>query len=220
MGKFLSILLASLTLFATGCLVPYCVCPCVNFVPAAHVASSDDSVYAFRIDTREATPYFPGPLQQTHQLTQIPIDTGGDVPAQLRLSCTRGFLAFFVALNYCTWHQDTISVRLYRPGYEIVELKSWALFHEIQWKPAETIEAQSKAIDDLVAGNLELGGVAKEHREALLFAAKEYKRLADLVPNQDRRTVFERKELLDKAQKLEKRAQDPTQRFWLERLVD
>ena len=219
MGKFLSILLASLTLFATGCLVPYCVCPCVNFVPAAHVASSDDSVYAFRIDTREATPYFPGPLQQTHQLTQIPIDTGGDVPAQLRLSCTRGFLAFFVALNYCTWHQDTISVRLYRPGYEIVELKSWALFHEIQWKPAETIEAQSKAIDDLVAGELELGGVAKEHREALLFAAKEYKRLADVLPNH-KGAGFERKELLDKAQKLEKRAQDPTQRFWLERLVD
>jgi hypothetical protein len=157
MAKILSTLLALAVFFLSGCLLPYCVCPSMSFVSASRLGLPNDSVRAFRVDTRESTPYFPGPLQQTNKLTEIPIDASGEFPAQWRISCSRGFLAFFVALNYCTWHQDTISVRLYRPGYDTVEIKSWTLFNDIQWKPAETIETQCRAIDDLVAGDLEPG---------------------------------------------------------------
>jgi hypothetical protein len=220
MGKIWNLLLASPLFFASGCLCPYWVSPSVNYVPATRVSERNDSVHAFRVDTRESTPYFPGPLHQTHQLTAISIDGSGEVPGQLSVSCTRGFLAFFVALNYVTWHQDTISVRLYRPGFETVELRAWAATSAVQWRTAAGVAEQCKAVDDLVAGNLEPGGIAKEHQIALLFAADEYRRLAALISNQNPQMLANRQDILDKAEKLEKRASESSQRGWVERLID
>ena len=220
MDKIGYLLLASPLFFSSGCLCPYWVSPSVSYVPVARAGGTGDSVRAFRVDTRESTPYFPGPLHQTHQLAAIPVGTDGDTAGQLSLSCSRGFLAFFVALNYVTWHQDTISVRLYRPGFETVELRPWAATSAVQWKTAANVAEQCKAVDDLVAGSLEPGGIAKDHQKALLFAAEEYRRLAALISNQDRQMLAKRQEVLDKAEKLEKRASESSQRGWVERLID
>jgi hypothetical protein len=148
------------------------------------------------------------------------VETNGDLPGQLQVSCTRGFLAFFVALNYCTWHQDTLSVRLYRSGYETVELKAWMFGKDVQWKPVASVADRCKAIDDLMAGNLEPGGVSKEHKTALLFAAGEYKRLVELLSNSDPQGAVMQQQIAEKAAILAKRAAESSQRGWVERLID
>jgi hypothetical protein len=212
--------LASPVLFASGCLVPYWVSPSISFIPATPVSAPADTVYAFRVDTRQSTVCFPGPLRATHQLTPITINPDGDLPAQLRVSCTRGFLAMCVALNYCTWHQDSIAVRLYRPGYDTIELPSWALGMEVSWRKATTHAAQSKAVDDLVAGDFEPGSIAVEHRRALLFAAAEYERLVSSIADSHPAAGQQRLELLGKAEHFRQRATTKEGRGWAERLID
>lgn len=220
------LLLASPLFFASGCLFPYWVSPSVNYVPPAHIKDSADSVRAFRVDTRESTPYAvttymtDGRLRQTHEFTEIPVSAHGDTPGQLQVSCTRGFLAFFVALNYITWRQDTVSLRLYRPGYETVELRPNTEKVVVDWKTAANVLEQLKAVDDLVAGNLEPGGIALEHQKALRFAAQEYRRVGTLISKGDPQLLAKREEAFAKAENLEKLASESYQRHWIERLID
>jgi hypothetical protein len=223
MPRILYLLLVSPMLFSSGCLIPYYVCPKLSCVPGTNVEAPVDTVHAFRVDTRQSTPYagIGRTLPTSHQFTPLTLDVKGDLPAQYRLSCTRGFFAFFVALNYVTWHQDTLAVRLYRPGYETVELPSWDLDKKVTWKKAATHADQVKAVDDLLSGRLEPGGVSKEHRAVLLFAADEYRRLAADRSIQGPPFEAIRVQMQEKEAQLRKQAEHSDERGGLvERLID
>jgi hypothetical protein len=204
-------------LFVSGCICPYWANPSLNCVWPVPVGDSVDSIRAFRVDTRETCVLPDSGMHPTHRLHEIALDSSGGVPTQVQFSCTRGFLAFFVALNYTTWHQETVSVCLYRPGFATIHHPAWTLASQVQWVPATTLAEQCRAIDDLVKGNLEPGGTSPEHRSALLFAVSEYRRLAALLPREN--GAANRAEIEKKAEDLEKRAGEPS-RDWLLRLID
>jgi hypothetical protein len=222
MPRFMYAILASPILFASGCLIPYWVSPSVSYVPAARVNTPAETVHAFRVDTRQSAVYpdITLRLRDSYELTPISLNANAEVPAQSCVSCTRGFLALFVAVNYRTWHQETLSVRLYQRGYETVELKSWDFATQVVWQKAETLAAQGKAIDDLVAGNLEACGIANGHRAALLFAADEYDRLAAAITGDDGRALGQRQIWQEKAERLRRQAAEKYDRGVLDRLLD
>jgi hypothetical protein len=109
---------------------------------------------------------------------------------------------------------------LYRPGFETIELKPWAPRGEVRWKAAGTLADQCKAVDDLVAGDLEPGGISTDHQRALKFAANEYRRLANLHSLRETQDSPLCRQVSGKADELEKRASESFRRGWVERLID
>jgi hypothetical protein len=127
--------------------------------------------------------------------------------------------------------RHTIAVRLYRSGFETVVIGPWETADKVMWRPALDLVAEEKAVDDLLGIRLsswngvtymwyssfdeiprgwpmgsetvlEPGSRSAAHREALLFAAAEYERLAHEVvsPTAERQKVCER--MREKASRL------------------
>jgi hypothetical protein len=111
-------------------------------------------------------------------------------------------------------------VRLYRPGYQTVEVESWQKTGPVEWVTAPTPDEQERAIDDLVSTwntsparlqvqlartemspprdplvfrYLASGSASVEHQRTLRFAAGEYKRLAEGATDPDARTRLDEK---------------------------
>jgi hypothetical protein len=99
-----------------------------------------------------------------------------------------------------------LAVRLYRPGWQTVELHSWEMLPTVTWVKAESLREQEMALDTLMSIStsnaqgyepisptpeeaaemkvrlfLEAGSTSAAHRSALLFGASEYDRLATLA---------------------------------------
>jgi hypothetical protein len=98
-----------------------------------------------------------------------------------------------IALIYTKHTSHNVLLRLYRPGYELVEFDSWLARSEIEWNKASSVAEQEKAIDGLLHvrapyfgekegeysfPGLAAGSTSEGHRKALLFAASEYERVA------------------------------------------
>jgi hypothetical protein len=99
---------------------------------------------------------------------------------------------------------EGMAIRLYRPGWKTVELRSWDLSSTVCWVKAETLREQETAVDELLSienvpvmknvswfcdsdveslfrwGKVPPGSTSLAHRQALLFAASEYERLAEM----------------------------------------
>ena len=84
----------------------------------------------------------------------------------------------------------SVVVRLYRPGYDLVEIGPWEGTNRVEWKPTADLLAQKNAIDTLFPGKQEAGSTSKTHREALLFGASEYERLAQLPCSDEKRETL------------------------------
>ena len=201
--------LASIAALATGCVVPYAY-PHVSHVSGVFLERQPADVRAFRVDvTGEVID-----MRESNEclLTAVPLSPGGSVPSQTGLSLDYGFYVIGIALNYPVHYGHSTLLRLYRPGYQLVEVRSWEAPGKVEWKPAPDPAAQEKAVDGLLAGpgtespraefaygrnadtlhsvrergwclrQLKLGSASAGHREALLFAAAEYERLAAALP--------------------------------------
>jgi hypothetical protein len=131
----------------------------------------------------------------TERLTELKLGNGDLVAAQTKLSLTRGYYVIGVALNYPYLTHHSVAVRLYRPGFEVVEVQG---IEPVVWKPALDVKSQEEALDSLfpleakelllVHRTLDVGSVSLDHRAALLFGAAEYERLAWVAPSEFRRT--------------------------------
>jgi hypothetical protein len=147
------------------------------------------------------------------------LDTRGLVPSQLEVAPASGvYNPFGVGDFKEREHSDfTLAVRLYRPGFQTMEVKAWDKSPPLQWSEARDLLAQEKAIDDLLMDpatpkweyiaskgmepaqppvgqsrftwweqkdqkspplGLQPGAVSPSQRQALVFAANEYQRLA------------------------------------------
>lgn len=189
MGRpLVSALFAALTLFLPGCIPLFYAYPSLSFIPPADLGPNHDHIYAFRVDIAddESGPEFAKPSHYT--FLPLHIKPEGDVPLQLKAAVDSGFF-LKGPLRYTKQTRHTVRLRLYRAGYETVEIKSWQFGHPIEWKAIADPEAREKAIDALIAptgpsvyaslahapfSHLEPGSVSREHRQALLFAANEY----------------------------------------------
>jgi hypothetical protein len=191
---------AALLPVCTGCL--YYAYPTVTHTPELTVENKDGSVHAFRIDIdrKERTPL--PPITQ-YALIKIPLDSRGLIPSQLEVAPATGVYNPLGVVDGQPHerNQYTIFVRAYRPGWRTIEVRAWEKSRELNWLPAPDIAAQEKAVDDLLAVptppdqaargtwwevkdekvpgfGLQPGSAAVGQRQALLFAASEYQRLA------------------------------------------
>ncbi len=196
----LMMLIALFSTQLTGCM-PY-VYPTLAYTPDIVVPNSDGSVHAFRVDM-DRTQRPPLPTSHDYGLSRIPIDTRGQVPSQLELATAMGVLNPFGVVDGAKHEQTkfTMLVRLYRPGHRTMEVRAWDKSRELQWLAAPSLGDQERAIDDLLAPadvdpkitwwelkdqkdtkgpglGLQPGTSSASHRQALIFAAGEYQRLA------------------------------------------
>jgi hypothetical protein len=188
-----------------GCIFPYCAYPRLDYTPAVKLDTQPGEVRAFRVDITKPTAdlsVFVGPVYE--RLSELPVTNTDEVAAQLKPSVTYGFVVIGIALNYLTHTSHSVALRLYRPGFELVEITSWERAHRVAWKPAPDLDAQEKALDALLPlGLLEAGSKAPTHRDTLNFGAAEYERLAAIAASPDHRG-----RLAEKASKLRERAKE------------
>jgi hypothetical protein len=207
----------------------FCLCGCIPYVlPSLEVtgpldlAEAAGEVHVFRVEvaTKTGRPCYGS---EGHSLSRIPL-RGGVVPPQVQAGLDRGVIIIGVALNYHFHYHDGVLVRLYRPGYELVQFRSWQIGKKLEWTPVADLAGREKAIDDLldgcgtvnncwpaaerltgtaawdVPGGLRPGSHSEAHRATLAFAASEYERLLQTTATECDEAVTRR--LLDKAEKV------------------
>jgi hypothetical protein len=186
------------TLVGSGCLLPYA-CPKLSCVRGVTADEQQPNCHAFRIDV-SGDQVDIGESAVAVSFRRITPSVGGTLLPQVRLAIDYGYYVAGIALNYNVGRVHTTRVRLYRPGYQLVELDSWALGDRIVWKEAVDAAAQETAIDDLLSPTSATGiaerlyrkpGNAEVHRlpmtafdddmEPLYFAVFEYEHVATLA---------------------------------------
>ncbi|MCH8043983.1 MAG: hypothetical protein IID44_09730 [Planctomycetes bacterium] len=208
-ASLLTVCLLCLPCFG-GCIFPYSAYPTLDYTPAVKLGTQPGEVRAFRVDitkmvcdvgvTFSSRPDVPG----DQRLREIPVTNTDEVAAQVKPSVTFGLVIIGGALNFLTHTSHSVAVRLYRPGFELAELKSWERVNRIAWQPAADLDAREKVLDTLLPlDQLEAGSEAATHRDALLFGAGEYDRLAAVAPSPEQRG-----RLREKAGHLRKRAKE------------
>jgi hypothetical protein len=192
--------------FLTGCFVPLGYAyPSLAHVSAIDLGPSAQEIHAFRVTVVDQQVCIDFPEKDSYELSRIPLSPAGNMPSQTKLAVDYGWVWNCVALVYGGRTHHTLLVRLYRPGWQTIEINSWESTRQVVWKPAIDLASQEKAVDDVVstwetdreaifgrdAGNdpksnlacrsLAPGSSSAEHREALRFLAAEYERLAKLA---------------------------------------
>jgi hypothetical protein len=134
------------------------------------------------ITTRRVVPFgFSGstPDRERYEcLTELPVTPTGTVPAQIKSSLSYGFVYPILVVNAFIHTSHSLALRLYRPGYELVEIESWDQVDRVVWKPVADLETQEKVLDALLANELFVGSSSAAHRDVLRFGVAEYTRLA------------------------------------------
>jgi hypothetical protein len=186
--------------------------PSVEHVWEVPVGPAASEVRAFRVDVADEQNCIEFPENDRCLLGAIPLTRKGGVPAQTQVAFDHGWLWHCIALSYGGHTSHVLMVRLYRPGYQTVEVKSWQKTGTVTWKVARDLAEQEQAVDDLLTTSeyapsfrialegppgkaegkpardggtfwaLAPGSAARRHREALLFAIGEYERLAAQCP--------------------------------------
>lgn len=173
-----------------GCILPY-VGPSIAYTPRLKLEAPRDEVRAFRVDItlRQFIPFRHDEITAmlsksfAESLSEVLISYEDEVPVQLKASVQHGVVVVGL-FNGVSRNRDSVALRLYRPGYDLVEIGSWEGANRVEWKPAVDVSAQEKAIDrlfpDCFPFSQAKGSGSPAHREALLFGASEYERLSKL----------------------------------------
>jgi hypothetical protein len=201
----LLLLLAGLT----GC-IPFVPChyvyPSISCVPSVAVDAPPDEIHAFRVDIvkDDSCIEFMGP--SSYRLTPMRVWPGGRTCPQVKAAVDHGWIWNCIALSYGKHFDHTLRVRLYRPGFELIEVSSWELPEELRWVQVSDATGQEKAIDALLAPvgqtlqpansvsafasprngwkeprefwHLKPGWFSTKHRQSLEFGIAEYQRVA------------------------------------------
>ena len=204
-------------IFLFGCFIfPY---PSLKHVSSVNVGSSDEEVHCFRV---EATKHdgFLSSRDGDLLLDEVSISRTGRVDGQFRLTIDSSGQAL---IGGPVKNRHEVRLRVYRRGYETVEIKPEDDAHAVTWKAVRDSGAQEKAVDDLLflgsrsqlpvkdeppnpaalsLSGVQAGSASAAHRKALLFAASEYERLAAQLPAGREDTEQTGKRLLDKTSEL------------------
>jgi len=183
--------LISSCLLATGCIIPYAY-PKLSYVPGCNpTGPKTTDIHAFRVDVNADCADFSTTGEYT--LTEITPRSDGSIPLQARLTVERGvYLIGPLTSNIGRFHST--GVRLYSPGWKLIELNSGDPAAPIRWQLAENWSAREKAIDDLLhppalhRGDLDVGGPlpklagsTEAAKRPFVFAAAEYEQIAASV---------------------------------------
>jgi hypothetical protein len=176
-----------------------------------------DPVYAFRVDSTRHYVDIGG--TDTCTITQVPLLGQNWSPPETRASLTYGYFVFGVAVNFPVFTSHSVAVRLYRPGYELVEIDSWEVPGKVNWQRAPGLEDQERTLDHLfsmegkarnrhIGKELLPGSASADHGAALEFGASEYELLVTTGLFAEPISAEVRARLIQKAEKLRRLAAD------------
>jgi hypothetical protein len=159
----MTVLIAGICPMLSGCFSHGWAYPTASFVPAVSIAPAPQDVRAFRIDVKDDLYFhsmqrndlFDEGEDDLYVMSEMTIRLGDRLCPQAKLAFDYGWdsgaspaaTTPFVR-GWETNH--TILVRLYRPGYKTVEIQSWQLAVNPDWKEAKALVSRERAIDDLV----------------------------------------------------------------------
>jgi hypothetical protein len=195
----------ALSLLSAGCIPFAFVYPEVTYIPSPMV-KNDDSVYVFRVDRKlksERGGFWIAGWIARHspeeKLSLLSRSTSGNWEAQKNITLEGGYS---VPL-YSTFEFHQTVLRLYRPGYETVEIRGLPWKQDIQWIRADDRTAREEALDKIwscpknrpwpneVDWNQEnmpnqeqlyrYVNIKVDTPEPLLFLASEYERIANVL---------------------------------------
>lgn len=209
-----------LGLLCAGCMPIGYAYPSISYVRPASVGAARDEVRAFRVDVANDDNSFDIIEKDRYRLTALPLHRDGSFDPQVKVAVDYGWLLACMALTYDSSTHHTVLVRLYRRGYQTIELESWRKDERLQWTPAPTLQEREQAIDDVVSTwkttperlqnqyaskgfvpprdpaifrYLSPGSTSYEHLAALRFAAAEYEQLLSDVTDAEQRGRLEEK---------------------------
>jgi hypothetical protein len=192
-----------------GCF--YYAYPTFSHIPDLQVPNPVGDVHAFRVDTDPRG--FTGHPAVT--LARVPVNSQGGIPGQLEIGHEMGYVNYWGTREHSS-QRHAMLLRLYRPGHELIEVRTVDKQTSLDWRPVKDFAAQERAVDALTMlpaesgattpndwwtlntpldeNPLQSGAASPAAREALLFASSEYERLArdpqldryDQQPTRDR----------------------------------
>ena len=199
----------------SGCLVPVGTAwPSVGVTPPLQVVAGGNQVRAFRVDKSTSHGCMDFSHDNEYVLKEIPVSSAGWVSPQGKVACDYCWYWNCIALTYFNGKHHTVTVRLYQPDRQTLEIDSWDLPQGVRMGLMRDLADREKAVDELVSTRganfwqemyekhdahdpsgvesaeswfrfLAPGSKSPEHRQALLFAASEYERLAKTDPQDD-----------------------------------
>src|SRR5438445_133117 len=117
-----------------GCLGGY-VYPSATYVPRVPVGKPvAEEVHAFRFDIIDYTGSIDLASSDEYLLRELPLTVRGDVLPQFTMGFGRGWWGVYHTLGYTQRRHATLRVRLYRPGYETVQVGPWEWRRQVKWK--------------------------------------------------------------------------------------
>lgn len=196
----------------SGCVIPYAY-PKLDFTRALQLDMPPGDVRVFRVDVAQAKSGPPA-TYGWEQLTEISVRDSGRVASQIKSSLPHGVYLFMGALNYDFGTSRTLALRAYRPGFELVEVKSLERTDQLVWISAPDLTVQERTLDALFPLEegaefqigkrvVHRGSISAAHRQALHFGAAEYERLAATTDVREQQS-----KLVDKAHRLRARAEE------------
>jgi hypothetical protein len=174
-------------------------------VPPVDAGPVPDRVYAFRVDVKDQDNCIDFPSEDRYVLHEMSLNADHRSLPQVKLALDYAWVWNCIALTFSGETHHTLKVRLYRPGWQTVEIQSWQREGRAQWREAPDLAAQEKALDDLASTwetesfvtkgryksgrpedaalfqRLAPGSASRAHKKALLFAASEYDRLTKVA---------------------------------------
>jgi hypothetical protein len=181
-------------LFSAGC-IPYAY-PKLSYIPGTELGPEVSDVRAFRVDGDSRRYLIGGVDAVEYSLTEITPRPDGTLPSQMHLSMDGGASWLLSPFESFLRERHATCLRLYRPGYQLVERKSWELTKPIQWQPALDWLSQEQALYRLLSPP-DLGAIVLPRRrdedlplpptmpgswEAFEFAIAECERLEKCAP--------------------------------------
>jgi hypothetical protein len=146
-GHWLAILF---TACAAGCLGGYAY-PQLSYVPPLQLQEPCGGIHAFRVEVVQVMDDIYH-AEDKCVLRPIPLSSTGEIAGQANVSLEAAWGVLMLIptewTHHC-WH--TMRVRLYRPGFQTVEIEPWQAVDRICWKAAADWQAQEKAVDELIA---------------------------------------------------------------------
>jgi hypothetical protein len=191
----------SLSLLGLTACIPYAY-PNLTVVQGGNPGAQIPECRVFRVDV---TAYQEDIGEKgEYKIVEIARRPDGSFPPQSELAIDRVYVAN-PALSYNLGRVNSIRVRIYRPGYKLVEMKPGDAAGKIEWQPAASANEQEKAIDELLQRpTVTAGGAFTKHtppldqgylssKATLLFAAAEYERVASAASSPEDATRLRNK---------------------------
>jgi len=163
----------------------------------------EENVRAFRVvsEMEASGPIMTGPIMFADDVVEIPV-----VSARVESQKESYFAYYYLLFPFTGDREKSMSVLLYRPGFQTVEIpeQPWWQFPErgepekVWWVEAMTLEDQEEALKKVVGHDL---SPKRRNRKMLELALQEYTRLAKMACCKGPGMAEQRTRLLAEAEK-------------------